>query len=135
MSGGTFINFNPANPNMDDNESYLVTGYEVTCDSSVYTAAHKVNDGRKEYMLAQQVRRTDKPNSKKGSKYILADQTKRYRNRLITIFLDAADSGFSFINLRPPRLKNDNKTVEKSLKSSSFTQTFIIFLSSPKYHE
>ena len=49
--------------------------------------------------------------------------------------LDAADSGFSFIDLRPPRLKNDNKTVEKSLKSSSFTQTFIIFLSSPKYHE
>ena len=51
VSGGTFINFNPANPNMDDNESYLVTGYEVTCDSSVYTAAHKVNDGRKEYIV------------------------------------------------------------------------------------
>ena len=30
---------------MDDNESYLVTGYEVTRDGSVYTAAHKVNDG------------------------------------------------------------------------------------------
>ena len=51
VSGGTFINFNPANPNMDDNESYLVTGYEVTRDSSVYTAAHKVNDGRKEYIV------------------------------------------------------------------------------------
>lgn len=52
VSGGTFINFNPANPNMDDNESYLVTGYEVTRDGSVYTAAHKVNDGRKEYIVA-----------------------------------------------------------------------------------
>lgn len=51
VSGGTFINFNPANPNMDDNESYLVTGYEVTRDGSVYTAAHKVNDGRKEYIV------------------------------------------------------------------------------------
>mgnify|MGYP001526688660 FL=1 len=50
VSGGTFINFNPANPNMDDNESYLVTGYEVTRDGSVYTAAHKVGDGRKEYI-------------------------------------------------------------------------------------
>ena len=53
VSGGTFINFNPANPNMDDNESYLVTGYEVTRDSSVYTAAHKVGDGRKEYIVGQ----------------------------------------------------------------------------------
>lgn len=53
VSGGTFINFNPANPNMDDNESYLVTGYEVTRDGSVYTAAHKVNDGRKEYIVGQ----------------------------------------------------------------------------------
>ena len=52
VSGGTFINFNPANPNMDDNESYLVTGYEVTRDGSVYTAAPKVNDGRKEYIVA-----------------------------------------------------------------------------------
>ena len=51
VSGGTFINFNPANPNMDDNESYLVTGYEVTRDGSVYTAAHKVGDGRKEYIV------------------------------------------------------------------------------------
>lgn len=51
VSGGTFINFNPANPNMDDNESYLVTGYEVTRDGSVYTAAHKVNNGRKEYIV------------------------------------------------------------------------------------
>lgn len=53
VSGGTFINFNPANPNMDDNESYLVTGYEVTRDGSVYTAAHKVGDGRKEYIVGQ----------------------------------------------------------------------------------
>lgn len=53
VSGGTFINFNPANPNMDDNESYLVTGYEVTRDGSVYTAAHKVGDGRKEYIVDQ----------------------------------------------------------------------------------
>ena len=51
VSGGTFINFNPANPNMDDNESYLVTGYEVTRDGSVYTATHKVGDGRKEYIV------------------------------------------------------------------------------------
>lgn len=53
VSGGTFINFNPAHPNMDDNESYLVTGYEVTRDGSVYTAAHKVGDGRKEYIVGQ----------------------------------------------------------------------------------
>lgn len=53
VSGGTFINFNPANPNMDDNESYLVTDYEVTRDGSVYTAAHKVGDGRKEYIVGQ----------------------------------------------------------------------------------
>lgn len=53
VSGGTFINFNPANPNMDDNESYLVTGYEVTRDGSVYIAAHKVGDGRKEYIVGQ----------------------------------------------------------------------------------
>lgn len=53
VSGGTFINFNPTNPNMDDNESYLVTGYEVTRDGSVYTAAHKVGDGRKEYIVGQ----------------------------------------------------------------------------------
>ena len=53
VSGGTFINFNPANPNMDDNESYLVTGYEVTRDGSVYTAAHKVGDRRKEYIVGQ----------------------------------------------------------------------------------
>lgn len=53
VSGGTFINFNPANPNMDDNGSYLVTGYEVTRDGSVYTAAHKVGDGRKEYIVGQ----------------------------------------------------------------------------------
>lgn len=53
VSGGTFINFNPANPNMDNNESYLVTGYEVTRDGSVYTAAHKVGDGRKEYIVGQ----------------------------------------------------------------------------------
>ena len=53
VSGGTFINFNPANPNMDDNESHLVTGYEVTRDGSVYTAAHKVGDGRKEYIVGQ----------------------------------------------------------------------------------
>ena len=53
VSGGTFINFNPANPNMDDNESYWVTGSEVTRDGSVYTAAHKVGDGRKEYIVGQ----------------------------------------------------------------------------------
>lgn len=49
--GGTFINFNPAKPNMDDKETYLANGYEVTRDGEVYTEAHKVNDGRKEYIV------------------------------------------------------------------------------------
>ena len=75
VSGGTFINFNPANPNMDDNESYLVTGYEVTRDGSVYTAATKSVMGGKNILLAKQVRRTDKQNSKKGSN--ISSQTKR----------------------------------------------------------
>lgn len=51
VSGGTFINFNPANPNMDDNASYLATGYEVTRDNQVCTEAHKVADGRKTYIV------------------------------------------------------------------------------------
>lgn len=119
---------------MDDNESYLVTGYEVTRDGSVYTAAHKVGDGRKEYIVGQTSREPISQILRKEAIY------PRKPNEEISespyyYLLDVADSGFSFIDLRPPRLKNDNKTVEKSLKSSSFTQTFIIFLSSPKYHE
>ena len=75
VSGGTFINFNPANPNMDDNESYLVTGYEVTRDGVYIQQPTKSTMGGKNILLAQQVRRTDKPNSKKGSN--ISSQTKR----------------------------------------------------------
>ena len=119
---------------MDDNESYLVTGYEVTRDGSVYTAATKSVMEERIYcwpnksgepisqILRKEAIYPRKPNEE------ISESPYYY-------LLDAADSGFSFIDLRPPRLKNDNKTVEKSLKSSSFTQTFIIFLSSPKYHE
>lgn len=49
--GGTFINFNPSKPNMDDKEPYTADGYEVTRDNEVYTQAHKVTDGRKEYIV------------------------------------------------------------------------------------
>ena len=49
--GGTFINFNPTKPNVDDKEPYTADGYEVTRDGVVYTEAHKVSDGRKEYIV------------------------------------------------------------------------------------
>lgn len=49
--GGTFINFNPSKPNMDDKEPYTADGYEVTRDNEVYTQVHKVTDGRKEYIV------------------------------------------------------------------------------------
>lgn len=49
--GGTFINFNPFAPNMDDKEPYTAEGYEVTRDGEVYESAHKLADGRKEYIV------------------------------------------------------------------------------------
>lgn len=54
--GGTFINFNPAKPNVDDKEPYTADGYEVTRDNAVYTEAHKVADGRKEYIVRQKTK-------------------------------------------------------------------------------
>lgn len=46
VSGGTFVNFNPANPNMDDsdNASYLAEGYEVTLNGVVTTDAYNGNN-------------------------------------------------------------------------------------------
>lgn len=46
VSGGTFVNFNPANPNMDDNDnaSYLAEGYEVTLNGAVTIEAYNGNN-------------------------------------------------------------------------------------------
>lgn len=49
VSGGTFINFNPANPNMDDNDTYLAEGYEAVCNGEVTSDPYNRQDGRKEY--------------------------------------------------------------------------------------
>lgn len=41
VSGGEFVNFNPAKPAMDDDESYLADGFTVSVDSSKTDAASK----------------------------------------------------------------------------------------------
>ena len=51
VSGGTFINFNPANPNMDDNDTYLAEGYEAVCNGEVTSDPYNIQDGRKEYTV------------------------------------------------------------------------------------
>ena len=51
VSGGTFINFNPANPNMDDNDTYLTEGYEAVCNGEVTSDPYNIQDGRKEYTV------------------------------------------------------------------------------------
>ncbi len=51
VSGGTFINFNPANPNMDDNDTYLADGYEAVCNGEVTSDPYNIQDGRKEYTV------------------------------------------------------------------------------------
>ena len=51
VSGGTFINFNPANPSMDDNDTYLAEGYEAVCNGEVTSAPYNIQDGRKEYTV------------------------------------------------------------------------------------
>lgn len=51
VTGGTFINFNPSCPNMDDKTPYTEAGYETLRDGVAYTEAHKLADGRKEYTV------------------------------------------------------------------------------------
>lgn len=53
VSGGTFINFNPGNPNMDDDASYLATGYSAYLNDAVATEAYgaPATEGRKTYVV------------------------------------------------------------------------------------
>lgn len=50
VTGGTFINFNPGNPNTDDDPSYVASGYKVQCDGIDVTDAHTILE-RKEYKV------------------------------------------------------------------------------------
>ena len=53
VSGGTFINFNPGNPNMDDDTSYLAAGYSAYLNDAVATEAYgaPATEGRKTYVV------------------------------------------------------------------------------------
>lgn len=53
VSGGTFINFNPGNPNMDDDASYLAAGYSAYLNDAVATEAYgaPATEGRKTYVV------------------------------------------------------------------------------------
>ena len=50
VTGGTFINFNPASPNTDDDATYVATGYEVKCGGEVATE-HYTGTDRKIYTV------------------------------------------------------------------------------------
>ncbi len=55
VTGGTFINFNPAcNVSEGKNTNFVAEGYQVLCDGNVATGMHDVSNDRKSYVVSAQ---------------------------------------------------------------------------------